>query len=165
MSGMPHGSSMVVAWSFRQAAPVVWPRQSGRDWRMSARTASEPAGNESSESSASTGWLMRPSDCYVPALMPPRSIVHVITGLETGGAEMMLLKLLSVSDRERWRPSVVSLRDRGTLGARIERLGIPVTAVGMRGPVPAPRTVWRLLHEVRGLSPTLVQGWMYHGNL
>jgi hypothetical protein len=94
-----------------------------------------------------------------------RSIVHVITGLETGGAEMMLLKLLSGTDRGRWRSSVVSLADRGTLGARIESLGVPVSPVGIRGSVPSPVALWRLVKEVRRLSPSLVLGWMYHGNL
>jgi len=97
--------------------------------------------------------------------MPRPNIVHVISGLETGGAEMMLLRLLGGTDRSRWRPSVISLRDRGTFGPRIESLGVPVRVVGMQGSVPTPQALWRLLREIRGLSPSLLQGWMYHGNL
>ncbi len=33
----------------------------------------------------------------------------IITGLSTGGAEMMLLKLLKGLDRERFTPEVISL--------------------------------------------------------
>lgn len=97
--------------------------------------------------------------------MTPPSLVHVITGLETGGAEMMLLKLLSAGDPARWRQSVISLADRGTLGERIADHGVVVTELGIRGSVPTPRAAWRLMQEVRRISPRLIQGWMYHGNV
>ncbi len=97
--------------------------------------------------------------------MRPLSIAYVVTGLETGGAEMMLLKLLAASDREHWRPSVVSLRDRGMVGDVIERLGIPVVTLSVRGSLPGPRAAWRLRRAVVMRAPALIQGWMYHGNL
>src|SRR5438034_3736208 len=97
--------------------------------------------------------------------MPPRSIVHVVPGLDTGGAEMMRFKLLGKTDRDRWQPALVSLRDRGTLGDRIEGLDIRVATVGMRRSVPGVRDVWRLRCTLAGLTPSLIHGWMYHGNL
>lgn len=78
---------------------------------------------------------------------------------------MMLQRLLMGMDRRRWRPSVVSLRDRGTLGPAIQESGVPVAIVGMRGSVPTPWAAVRLRREVNRLKPHLVQGWMYHGNL
>ncbi len=93
------------------------------------------------------------------------SIAHVITGLDTGGAETMLLRLLAATDGTRWQQGVVSLRHRGTIGQRIEKLGVPVRAVGIRGSVPSPWALWRLRRELRSLAPRLIQGWMYHGNL
>ncbi|MBN3907574.1 MAG: glycosyltransferase [Nostoc sp. NMS1] len=93
-------------------------------------------------------------------------ILYIITGLPTGGAEMMLYKLLSQINQERFEPIVVSLMDRGTLGDRIEALGIPVHTIGMnRGGIPMPVDVWRLVHLVDQLQPDIIQGWMYHGNL
>jgi len=97
--------------------------------------------------------------------MPPHSIAHVITGIETGGAEMMLLKLLAGTDLEQWPSGVVSLRGHGSLGQRIERLGVRVVPIGVRGSVPSLRAMWRLRSGMRDLAPALVQGWMYHGNL
>ena len=97
--------------------------------------------------------------------MPPPSIVHVINGLGTGGAEMMLVKLLSGSTRGSWRHSVISLTDRGTLGAEIESLGVPVTTLGIAGAAQMPKALLRLRREVQKASPAVVQGWMYHGNL
>jgi glycosyltransferase involved in cell wall biosynthesis len=93
-------------------------------------------------------------------------ILYVITGLSTGGAEMMLYKLLSKLDRNRFAPVVVSLMDRGTFGDRIEALGIPVYTLGMKqGGMPTPAAISRLIRTVRQLKPDLIQGWMYHGNL
>ncbi len=47
------------------------------------------------------------------------SVVHVITGLGTGGAETMLYRLLAVLDLGRFRCRVVSLGDHGRLGHAI----------------------------------------------
>lgn len=78
---------------------------------------------------------------------------------------MMLLKLLSCVDRERWEPSVVTLQDRGTVGAGIEKLDIPVHTLEIAGSLPGPRAVWRLQAHLKRAKPQLIQGWMYHGNL
>ncbi len=93
------------------------------------------------------------------------SILHIINGLSVGGAETMLYKLLSRTDRERFEPVVVSLTDRGVLGAEIEALGVPVYTIGMKFGTPTPSGAWRLLSFARRLKPDLIQGWMSHGNL
>ena len=58
-------------------------------------------------------------------------IAHIITGLNTGGAETMLYKLLSRMDRARFEPLVISLADNGSLAVRIAELDIPVFSCGM----------------------------------
>lgn len=93
------------------------------------------------------------------------TVLHAITGLSTGGAEMMLLKLVRAMDRERFSPIVVSLIDKGTLGERIEALGVRVFALGMERRVSVLaglRALGRIVDETR---PDLVQSWMYHANL
>jgi hypothetical protein len=94
-------------------------------------------------------------------------IVHLITSLSTGGAEMMLYKLLSAVDHKRFEHVVVSLIDRGTVvGKRIEELGVPVHALGMQhGRLPTATSVLRLAYIGRQLRPDIIQGWMYHGNM
>jgi len=92
-------------------------------------------------------------------------IVYVITDLLTGGAEMMLYKLLSKIDKERFDLAVVSLMDRGNLGDRIEALGIPVYEIGMQRGTPTVPSIWRFIRLMSQLQPDLLQGWMYHGNL
>jgi len=93
-------------------------------------------------------------------------IVHIITGLSAGGAEMMLYNLLSRTHRDRFYPIVVSLMDRGMLGDRISVLDIPVYTLGMQpGKLPTPDILWKLIRTLRQLQPNFIQGWMYHGNL
>jgi glycosyltransferase involved in cell wall biosynthesis len=93
-------------------------------------------------------------------------IVFVITGLTSGGAEMMLYKLLTRLDRSRFSPTVISLISRGTLGDRIEALGIPVYALGMKqGGLPTFAVIRELIDIFVKTKPDLVQGWMYHANL
>ncbi len=92
-------------------------------------------------------------------------VIHIITALPTGGAQVMLHKLLSSMDRERFDPVVVSLRNQGTFGEKITALNVPVHTVGMKFGVPTPVAMWRLIRTVYLLQPDVIQGWMYHGNL
>ena len=92
-------------------------------------------------------------------------IVHTITGLSTGGAERALYNVLSGGLATRFESAVISLRDRGAFGERIEALGVPVHALGIRHGIPGPAALLRLRSLVRELRPDVVQGWMYHGNL
>lgn len=92
-------------------------------------------------------------------------VVHLITNLSVGGAEMMLYKLLTLTDREKFEPHVIVLTDKGVFGAQIESLGIPVYPVEMQ---PGKFSLGRLLELrklMRGIGPDLIQAWMYHGNV
>lgn len=78
---------------------------------------------------------------------------------------MMLYKLLSQIDRNRFEPSVISLIDQGTIGERIQALDIPVYTLEFRPGWSCIKGLSRLASRVRELQPHLLQGWMYHGNL
>jgi glycosyltransferase involved in cell wall biosynthesis len=91
-------------------------------------------------------------------------VMHVITGLSTGGAETMLLKLLSASSGS-MEHVVVSLGDEGTIGPRIAALGVPVHCLGLQRNAPNPIHALSILPLARRIDPQLIQGWMYHGNL
>jgi glycosyltransferase involved in cell wall biosynthesis len=90
--------------------------------------------------------------------------MHVITGLDVGGAEMMLFKLLSAS-RGSLQSMVVSLRDQGTVGPSIAKLGVPVECLNLRPYVPNPARLLSLVSLTRKFRPQVIQGWMPHGNL
>lgn len=93
-------------------------------------------------------------------------VLHVITGLGTGGAEMMLVKLLSARQQGGIEGAVVSLTGQGGIvGPRLNELGIAVEALEMRRSPLSLFRLSRLLSVTQRFRPHLIQGWMYHGNL
>jgi glycosyltransferase involved in cell wall biosynthesis len=97
----------------------------------------------------------------------PIRVTHVITGLAAGGAEMMLLKLLTHSRSGEFRHDVISLLDDrpGPIHTAVERLGIAVQYLGMSWPFPRPSLLVRLARLLAEHKPHIVQGWEVHGNL
>lgn len=93
------------------------------------------------------------------------NVTHVITGLNTGGAETMLVNVLSRTDRTRFTPSVISLTDLGPLADRIRALDVEVEAIGMPRGMPDLKGLLRLARRLRERRPHAVQTWMYHANL
>ena len=88
----------------------------------------------------------------------------IITGLSTGGSEMMLLKLLERIDRGRFEPHVISLTNKDEIGSRIEALGIKVDVFGMRPVWMIPFRFLALVSRLRALKPHFVHTWMYHAD-
>jgi len=95
----------------------------------------------------------------------PFRIVHLITSLSLGGAEMMLFKLLSHMDLCEFDSSVLSLTADGPVGEKIRQLGIPVTSLGMKPGMADPVHFYRLVRILRNVRPDLLQTWMYHSDL
>lgn len=98
-----------------------------------------------------------------------KKILFISTGLGTGGAEMMLYKLLSGIDRSRFDPVVVSLIKTDFFGDqifnRITALNIPVHSLELNPGKFSIQKLFELLELVRQQQPAIIQGWMYHANL
>ncbi len=92
-------------------------------------------------------------------------LAHIITTLDTGGAEMMLYKLLSRMKRARFHNTVIVLARNGSVGEKIAALDIPVHALHLRRGVPNPLAVLKLARVLRRLRPEVIQTWMYHADL
>ncbi len=92
-------------------------------------------------------------------------LLFVTTGLATGGAERMLVKLLWVLNSRECECCVVSLLDSGTQGPVIRDLGVPIHELHVNRVLGFLSAVWRLQGITRSFKPDVIQGWMYHGNL
>ena len=92
-------------------------------------------------------------------------IVFIITGLNVGGAERMLLKLLENINCDLYSPTVISLSSKGEIGLKIEKLGINVLALNMTASKFEVRKFFLLIKYIRSIKPTLVHTWMYHADL
>jgi glycosyltransferase involved in cell wall biosynthesis len=95
----------------------------------------------------------------------PIRVAYVITGLDTGGAEAMLERLI-MSLGPRVRPLVISLTDLGVVGPRLQANGVDVRALGMRrGRVPSLRLWWQLVQLLRRFGADVVHTHMCHADL
>jgi glycosyltransferase involved in cell wall biosynthesis len=92
-------------------------------------------------------------------------VLHLITGLGTGGAEVMLNRLVCAMDRQRFENRVVSMTNGGPIAERLVSSGIGVSHLGMRAGIPNPAGLVRLRSVLRRFRPQVVQTWMYHANL
>lgn len=93
-------------------------------------------------------------------------IVHIITCLDVGGAEMMLKRLLLAGTKSAQEERVISLTTLGPIGLELQQAGIQVDCLELdKSVVGAVGKFFRLVTLLRQLKPDLVQTWMYHADL
>lgn len=89
-------------------------------------------------------------------------VAHISTGLETGGAEVQLLRLLSSFDKNKFEMIVIGL-DRDTyLGDRMRELGIPVHALNVKR---SPLAIFKGYKLLKEFKPDVIHGTMYEGGV
>lgn len=91
-----------------------------------------------------------------------RHILHVITCLDVGGAEMALYRLIREFQGSEYTHTVVSLIPGGGMYRRFVEAGIGLVVLDVRR---APLShMLRLVETIRTLRPDIVQTWMYHAD-
>lgn len=91
-----------------------------------------------------------------------RQVLHVITGLEVGGAEMALYRLVLEFRDSQYAHTVVALRPGGGMYHRFVESGIRLIVLDVRrSPV---SHLLRLYRLIRTLRPDIVQTWLYHAD-
>ncbi|MFK7803981.1 MAG: glycosyltransferase [Anaerolineae bacterium] len=97
--------------------------------------------------------------------MKPIIVTHLITDLITAGAQKALYRLLLHTDRTKYRPIVIALREGDTeIAGQIKALDIPVIDLNM---LPRWRfdKMFRLFRELRQQKPDILHCWMIHSNI
>lgn len=89
-------------------------------------------------------------------------ILHIITTLSTGGAELMLLKFLERTSL-RHKNHVISLTTAGDVADRIRTLGVSVESLGLRVTT-LPKVLWRLAIILHKNDYDVIQTWLYHSD-
>lgn len=95
----------------------------------------------------------------------PLRVMHLITSLNVGGAQMDLYKAIVRFNPERISSTVVSLVPTGKIGKLIETRGIPVLSLGMHPGRPNPMALFRLARILRRFKPHILQTYLYHADL
>lgn len=97
--------------------------------------------------------------------MKPIPILYLITELSVGGAQTVLLHLLTHLNRERFTPVVVCLYNGdGATAKRIKALGIPVIDVQMTRKYNV-FALGRVSQLIRKYQPTIIHASLFHTNI
>jgi glycosyltransferase involved in cell wall biosynthesis len=92
-------------------------------------------------------------------------VLHIITSLSTGGAEIMLQKLVGALNPEHYTNNVISLTTTTPVGTELEAAGVRVIGLGGRGGMLTPRQGLQLVRAYNAVRPQVVHAWMYHSNV
>lgn len=94
-----------------------------------------------------------------------KNIIHIISGLDVGGAERFLYRLLTGMDKNHFNHYVFSLKDKGKLGGLFSSMGIPVYELNLNLGFNGLLKFYKASFIINDIRPSIIQGWMYHGNL
>lgn len=89
-------------------------------------------------------------------------VVHMISGLDNGGAESMLYKVAKYHNQAKYLLTVVSLDTMGYYGEKIRAQGIPVLALQLKSPKVSIKRLPKLIGTL--LYADVLQTWLYHAN-
>jgi glycosyltransferase involved in cell wall biosynthesis len=92
-------------------------------------------------------------------------VLHVITGLEGGGAERQLVYLLRGSTGTQIQHEVVSLLDGGVYGRDVRATGAKLYTLNMARNRLSPSALFRLASLIHRSRADIVQTWLYHADL
>jgi glycosyltransferase involved in cell wall biosynthesis len=94
----------------------------------------------------------------------PIRICHLITSLDTGGAERSLVNLVTAMNRDEFENEVITLLKPGPMAQTLAQAGIPVTSMEIGRRRPNPAALLSLIRHLRANKPTILQTWLYHAD-
>jgi len=93
-------------------------------------------------------------------------VCHIIIGLNVGGAELMLKRLIEgYKDDPDYSHFVISLSTIGDVGTQLKAINVDVVDLNILSVLGLPLAFWRLTRMLRSKRPDIVQTWMYHADL
>lgn len=92
-----------------------------------------------------------------------KKIVHIISGLQVGGAERSLFNICSSSLNDSFKQYVICLGERGYYSHKIEEIGLEIYHINFSS-WHFVKSLMRFISILNKISPNIIQGWMNHGN-
>lgn len=90
-------------------------------------------------------------------------IAHIIIGLNIGGAELFLYRLINRS-RSEVDHVVISLTELGPIGKLLRSEGVLVICLDLKNLFSIPSVIFKLYSNLKVLKPDVVHTWMYHAD-
>jgi Glycosyl transferases group 1/Glycosyltransferase Family 4 len=94
-----------------------------------------------------------------------KSLMIFTTGLQSGGAEALLVRFVAVARDCGWRVVVVSMQREGFNDAAISELGVEFVKLHFTSGLGDLARIREARRLVRRVKPDVIQGWMYKGNM
>lgn len=92
-----------------------------------------------------------------------KRVLHLVTGLEVGGTETMLLKTVPRMQDE-LENRICALIGHGPMGPKLEQAGVPVHYLALRGLWDI-GIIWRFRRVIREFEPDIVVTYLIHSDL
>lgn len=93
------------------------------------------------------------------------SILHVITGLDTGGAELLLKRYLYANKGAQSKHVIVSLGSLGPIGEDLRSNDFIVHSLNLTKVWDAPMALFKLIKLIKRHKPDVVHTWLYHADI
>lgn len=119
----------------------------------------------SKQETISTTKAKEPSKEATVSLRQARTVVHFISTPGGGGAEAMLLNLVSAMDQEAWKPVVIVVDGRAWPESmtKLREAGAEVHDLECSGFL-RKTTLVKLVKLLRQIRPDVMQSWMHHAD-
>lgn len=95
-------------------------------------------------------------------VLPARRILFVITSLDFGGAEAVVVQLATRFVELGWQACVVSMTPPKAYEEKLVKAGVEVRSLGMKRGIPDPRALFRLARAYATYKPDVVHAHMVH---
>ena len=92
-----------------------------------------------------------------------KKIVHIISGLQVGGAERSLFNICNSSLNDSFKQYVICLGNRGYYSQKIEEIGLEIYHINFSS-WHFFKSLIKFITVLKKISPNIIQGWMNHGN-
>ena len=92
-----------------------------------------------------------------------KKIVHIISGLQVGGAERSLFNICNSSLNDNFKQYVICLGNRGYYSQKIEEIGLEIYHINFSS-WHFVKSLIKFITVLKKISPNIIQGWMNHGN-
>ena len=92
-------------------------------------------------------------------------VLHIISSLDIGGAEMMLYKLVSNHKKKNISHHIICLNKNGKLINRIRKLKIEVICLNFTSILNFIKSLNLLISTVKMIKPNVIMTWLYAADL